>query len=124
MELLSIEQFKALYNPGVVSPQLLSPRNSLSERATLTRVVVAPGAVQKRHTHASPEKIWIAVERRGTVLLADERTHPIAAGDVVRFADRNVHGFINDSEADIFHLSVTSPPTNFSYAYTKEGAVC
>lgn len=122
MEFLTAEQFKVLSNPGVVSTQLLSPHNSLSERVTLTRVVVSPGAVQKRHTHGSSEQIWIAVEGRGTLLLADEQTHPIAAGDVARFADGDVHGFINDSEADFVYLSVTSPPINFSYAYQQESS--
>ncbi len=121
MEFLSAEQFKVLSNPGVVSTQLLSPHNSLSERVTLTRVVVAPGAAQKRHTHTSSEQIWIALEGRGSLLLADEQTQPITAGDVARFADGDVHGFINDSEADFVYLSVTSPPINFSYAYRKEG---
>lgn len=120
MEFLSAEQFKILSNPGVVSTQLLSPHNSLSKRVTLTRVVVAPGAKQGRHTHANSEQIWIAVEGRGTLLLADEATLAIAAGDVLRFADGDVHGFINDSEADFIYLSVTSPPINFSYAYTEE----
>lgn len=120
MELLRAELFKVLSNPGVVSTQLLSPHNSLSERITLTRVVVSPGALQGRHTHASSEQIWIAVEGHGTLLLADEATHPIAAGDVVRFADGDVHGLLNDSEADFVYLSITSPPINFSYAYQQE----
>jgi len=120
MEFLNAEQFKVLSNPGVISTQLLSPHNSLSERVTLTRVVVAPGAVQKRHTHASSEQVWIAFAGHATLLLADAQTHPISEGDVVRFAEGDVHGLLNDSEADFVYLSVTSPPINFSYAYKTE----
>lgn len=121
MEFLSPDTFKALSNPGVVSTQLLSPHNSASTRVTLTRVVVAPGALQKRHTHKTSEQIWIAIAGCGQLLLEAETTRLIQAGDVVRFADGDVHGFHNNTEADFIYLSVTSPPLDFSYAYGKTG---
>jgi hypothetical protein len=49
MEFLTELDFKQLSNPGVVSLQVLSPRNSTSLRVTITRVTVAPGASQPRH---------------------------------------------------------------------------
>jgi len=120
MEFLTHEQFKALSNPGVTSLQLLSPHNSASSRVTITRVTVEPGAVQPPHQHATSEQIWLAISGAGTLLLDQAKTQPIAAGEVVRFADGDIHGFHNSSGEPFVYISVTSPPINFSYAYKNE----
>jgi len=117
MEFLSADKFKTLTNPGVTSIQLLSPHNSLSERITITRVTVQVNAKQPRHSHATSEQIWIAVSGFGTLLLADDKTLPFMAGDVVRFADGDAHGFVNSGSEPFVYISVTSPPINFSFAY-------
>lgn len=122
MEHLRPGQFLALANPGVTSLQLLSPHNSRSTRVTLTRVVVAPGAIQPRHSHDSSEQIWYALAGAGQLLLADDQRRPISAGDVVRFVDGDVHGVENDGAVPFEYLSVTSPPINFDYAYADKGA--
>ena len=122
MEHLTQEQFVTLANPGVTSTQLLSPHNSKSSRVTITRVVVAPGAIQPRHSHSSSEQVWYALSGSGVLLLADGKTQPICAGEVVRFADNEVHGLENTGAAAFEYLSVTSPPINFSYAYAAERA--
>ena len=71
MEHLKPEQFVILGNPGVTSTQILSPHNSQSSRVTITRVVVAPGAIQPRHSHSASEQIWYAQSGSGMLLLAD-----------------------------------------------------
>jgi quercetin dioxygenase-like cupin family protein len=118
MEFLTQEQFKILSNPGVESTQLLSPHNSLSTRVTITRVVVEHGATQPPHKHASSEQIWLAIAGQGTLILEGQTVRPFTAGEVVRFADGDIHGFTNSGTAPFIYLSVTSPPINFSYAYT------
>ena len=35
----------------------------------------------------------------------------------MRFADGDVHGLVNDGEAEFSYLSVTAPPIHFGYAY-------
>lgn len=120
MEFLPAGQFKVLSNPGVTSTQLLAPGNSTSTRVTLTHVVVAPGAIQKRHTHKTSEQIWIAVTGSGELLLENNTTRVIQAGDVVRFADGDVHGLHNTSQENFIYISVTSPPLDFGYAYQEE----
>ena len=50
----------------------------------------------------------------------DERTEPFAAGDVVHFADGDLHGFRNPGDAPFIYLSVTAPPVNFREAYSKD----
>lgn len=39
------------------------------------------------------------------------------AGDVVRFADKDVHGLLNDGDVEFVDISVTAPPIHFGYAY-------
>src|SRR4249920_1225361 len=104
MEHLTAAQFVTLSNPGVTSLQLLSPHNSASRRLTITRVSIAPGAKNGRHAHATSEQVWYALTGSGTLLLADGGTLPFAAGELVRFADTEVHGFHNDSESTFEYL--------------------
>mgnify|MGYP002336202140 CR=1 FL=1 len=120
MEFLTQEQFKILSNPGVESTQLLSPHNSESNRVTIMRVVVKLGASQPAYKHASSEQIWIAVSGQGTLILKGQTRRSFAAGEVVRFADGDMRGFTNSGIEPFIYLSVTSPPINFSDAYTAE----
>lgn len=122
MEHLRQDQFVTLANPGVVSLQLLSPHNSTSVRLTVTRVTVAPGATQPRHAHATSEQIWYAISGGGRLLLSDGGEQPFIAGELVRFADGDVHGFENTGVVPFEYISVTSPPINFNYAYANKSA--
>ncbi len=121
MEFIPSSAIKAMSNTGVVSRQLLNPDNSASERVTITEVHLEVGACQPRHTHAASEQIWYATKGKGTLLLADEATKAFCAGDVVRFADGDVHGLLNDGTEEFVYISVTSPPIHFGYAYQKQG---
>ena len=120
MEFLTADLFKKLSNPGIDSIQLLSPHNSASTRVTITKVTVAPGAQQPRHNHKRSEQIWIAVEGSGTLLLDNEVTAEFNKGQVVRFADGDIHGFKNTNHEPFVYISITSPPIDFSYAYSSE----
>ena len=117
MELIRPGEMQVLSNPGVESRQLLNPANSASERLTMTRVVIEPGAEQGRHAHDGSEQVWVALSGRGTLLLKDGGTQDFAAGVVARFEAGDVHGLRNDSDAPFEYLSVTSPPIDFGYAY-------
>ena len=117
MELLTTEHFKTLSNPGIVSVQLLSPHNSASSRVTITRVTVDPGAKQPTHCHKTSEQIWLALDGCGTLELGEGKKVLFKQGEVVRFADGDLHGFENTGSEPFTYLSVTSPPINFSYAY-------
>ncbi len=117
MEYINHKEIKKLLNPGIISRQILNPDNSESIRVTITEVHLEPGACQPRHTHDTSEQIWYALQGEGQLLLADDETKEFHAGDVVRFADGDVHGLLNNSRNKFIYLSVTSPPINFSYAY-------
>ncbi len=117
MEFIKKENIVELLNPGVISRQLLNPENSASERVTITEVHLEPNAEQPRHTHEFSEQIWYAVKGTGILLLADNKEMAFNVGDVVRFADKEVHGLKNNGESEFVYISVTSPPINFGYAY-------
>lgn len=117
MEFIKANDIKELSNPGVVSRQLLNPDNSESTRVTITEVHVEAGANQPRHVHESSEQIWYAVKGSGKLLLENDTIMPFNAGDVVRFADKDVHGLLNDGEEEFIYISVTAPPIHFGYAY-------
>ena len=119
MEFFTETLFKTLANPGVASVQLLSPHNSRSTRLTVTRVTVEPGATQPRHVHDASEQVWIALSGSGRLLLDGGAAVPFAAGQVVRFAEGDVHGLHNTGVEPFAYLSITSPPIDFSRAYGK-----
>ena len=45
---------------------------------------------------------------------------PNRFGDVVRFAEKEIHGLFNDGGEELVYLSVTAPPIHFGYAYAKK----
>ncbi|WP_294580369.1 cupin domain-containing protein [uncultured Ruminococcus sp.] len=120
MEFISSNDVVELSNPGVVSRQLLNPENSSSKRVTITEVHLEVGACQPRHTHEASEQIWYAIKGMGKLLLADDTEKEFVAGDIVRFADKDVHGLLNDGNEEFIYVSVTAPPINFGYAYKEK----
>ena len=120
MEMIRATDMPTFSNSGVMSCQLLSPENCRSERVTITRVTVSPGARNPPHRHERAEQVWVALHGNGRVLLGDGKTMPFAGGDVVRFEDNEFHGFENTGNVEFEYLSVTSPPVNFRGAYAKQ----
>lgn len=120
MEFIKSSEIRSLSNPGVVSRQLLNPENSESKRVTITEVHLEAGACQPRHTHDASEQIWYAVKGSGKLLLEDDKEKEFSAGDIVRFADKDVHGLHNDGNGEFVYISVTAPPINFGYAYQNK----
>ena len=117
MEFISHDKIKELSNPGVVSRQLINPENSDSKKVTITEVHLEIGAIQPRHKHSYSEQIWYALKGSGKLLLSDEKEMFFSAGDIVRFADNDIHGLLNDGDTEFVYISVTSPPIDFRYAY-------
>lgn len=117
MDFISKDSIEVLSSDFQDSHQLLWNENSSSERITITKVYVHPGKTNSRHIHETSEQIWIAIHGIATLLLANDETKEFSEGDVVRFADGDVHGVTNLMDEDFVYLSVTSPPINFRYAY-------
>jgi quercetin dioxygenase-like cupin family protein len=120
VEIIRRADVASFTNSGVTSDQLLFPENSRSQRVTITRVTVAPGARNPRHAHAGSEQIWIALRGSGILLMGDGASAPFAEGDIVRFAEGDVHGLENPGPEPFVYLSVTSPPLNFRAAYAAD----
>jgi len=118
VEIIRRTDVASFSNSGVTSDQLLFPENSTSQRLTVTRVTIAPGAKNPPHAHANSEQVWVALRGNGLLLLGGNATAPFAEGDVARFAEGDVHGFENTGSVEFVYLSVTSPPVNFRGAYS------
>ena len=121
MEFIKKENITAFSNPGVVSRQLLNPENSADERVTITEVHLEPGACQPRHMHTTSEQIWYAVKGSGKLLLANDTEKEFDCGDVVRFAENEVHGLFNNNDSEFVYISVTAPPLDFGNSYSNRG---
>ena len=122
MEIIRAGNIKTFSVPGVSSKQLLFPENSKSQRVTVTRVVVQPGAKNPPHRHAASEQIWVALRGSGHLIVDGEARIPFSQGDVARFEDNDLHGFENTGDTEFEYLSVTSPPVNFRAAYSRPWA--
>ena len=71
MQIIKAGAAPVFSNSGVTSKQLLSPENSKSQRVTITRVLIEPGAVNPPHKHEGSEQVWVALQGSGHLLVAD-----------------------------------------------------
>jgi mannose-6-phosphate isomerase-like protein (cupin superfamily) len=85
---------------------------------TITHVALEPGAVSERHAHVRSEQIWIVESGEGVLLLGDGGAEPIRAGDIVRTPAGDIHGVVNSGHEPLAYLAITTPPQDFSAAYT------
>ena len=106
-----------LSKPGIQSRQLVWPKNSPESQATITHVTMEPGSVSERHAHARSEQIWIIEHGEGILLLGNEETEVLHAGDIVRTPAGEIHGVANKGKEPFVYLSVTAPSQDFSFAY-------
>jgi quercetin dioxygenase-like cupin family protein len=106
-----------LSKPGIQSRQFVWPKNSPESQVTITYVTMEPGSVSERHAHKLSEQVWIVERGEGILLLADEQTELLRAGDIVRTPAAEIHGVINSGKEPLVYLAVTTPPQNFSSAY-------
>jgi quercetin dioxygenase-like cupin family protein len=119
---MAVQRWRALecdvlIKPGIQSRQLVWPKNSPESQATVTHVTMEPGAVSERHTHQRSEQIWIVERGEGILLLGNEQTEVLRAGDIVRTPPEEIHGVVNSGNEPLVYLAVTTPPQNFSSAY-------
>jgi quercetin dioxygenase-like cupin family protein len=99
---------------------MVSPKkNSRSSRVTITRVTVETGASQAPHAHSTSEQVWIALAASGTLRLADGATCWMSAGNVVWFADGDLHPVENAEPEPFVYMAVTERPIDFSDAHCE-----
>ena len=119
MQIIHRDTIPVLENAGIQSAQLLFPETCPEARVTVTRVTIPPGVTSPRHVHATSEQVWVVMAGLGTLLLAEGREAPLQAGDVLRLAPGDVHGFFNGGAEPFVYMSVTTPPLNFRAAYEQ-----
>jgi quercetin dioxygenase-like cupin family protein len=86
---MAVQRWRALESdvlvkPGIQSRQLVWPKNSPESQTTITHVTMEPGAVSDRHAHQRSEQIWIVERGEGLLLLENEHSEVLRAGDIVR----------------------------------------
>jgi mannose-6-phosphate isomerase-like protein (cupin superfamily) len=111
-----------LIKPGIQSRQLVWPRNSPDSQTTITHVRMEPGSVSDRHAHERSEQIWIIERGEGVLLLGNEQTEVLRAGDIVRTPAGEIHGVANSGNEPLVYLAITTPPQNYSSAYDTTAA--
>ena len=114
---LSAADFTTLENPGFRSVQIVWPNNAPEARVTITRVSIEPGAASARHVHPASEQIWLIEQGSALLLMNDDQTDELRAGDVVRTPAGTIHGVANTGSEPFVYLSVTTPPQDFSPVY-------
>lgn len=114
---LSASDFQTLENPGFKSVQIVWPENAPDALVTITRVTMEPGSISMRHSHPNNEQIWIVERGDATLLLDQDHTASLKAGDVVRTPPGSVHGVENTGQEPFVYLAVTTPPQDFRRAY-------
>ena len=114
---LSTVDFATLENPGIRSVQIVWPKNAPEALVTITRVTMEPGSISARHSHPNSEQIWIVERGRATLLMGDELTDEVRAGEVVRTPAGTIHGVSNTGNEPFVYLAVTTPPHDFTPAY-------
>src|SRR5574344_459794 len=119
VEFIQQRNVRVLQRNNVLSRQLVSPVTSPDAQATVSEVHLQLGASQGRHIHQNAEQIWYMIRGSGKLLLSNNQEKEIVAGDVVRFPANAIHGIYNDGTDEIIYLCVTTPPLDFTRAYTK-----
>jgi quercetin dioxygenase-like cupin family protein len=114
---LSAVDFATLESPGIRSVQIVWPKNAPEALVTITRVTMDPGSISARHSHPNSEQIWIVERGRAALLMDQDQTDEVQAGDVVRTPAGSIHGVNNTGHEPFVYLAVTTPPQDFTPAY-------
>jgi mannose-6-phosphate isomerase-like protein (cupin superfamily) len=116
-EIFGPSDFTALAKPGVTSLQILWPGNAPNAKVTITRVTLEPGAIQTPHSHEDSEQVWLIERGEAQLLLGEDNSRRLIAGEVVRTPAKTVHGLRNTGREPFVYLAVTTPPADFRGAY-------
>ena len=115
---LSVRDAPILEKAGIESAQIVSVHNAPEALVTITRGTLEPGATSARHRHPHSEQIWLVERGTATLLLDAEQTAEIGPGDVIRTRPGEVHGVTNTGSEPFTYLAVTTPPQDFTSAYS------
>jgi quercetin dioxygenase-like cupin family protein len=119
LQRLRLDDCEVLVKTGIRSRQILWPKNAPGAQATITHVTMEPGSISRRHTHPKSEQTWIVEQGEGVLLLENGSTEKLAAGDVVRTPAGETHGVENTGSVPLVYLAVTTPPQDFTGAYSS-----
>ena len=116
LQRLTAQDFTVLENPGVRSEQIIWPRNAPDAAVTDS----GDDAARRHHAPALASQfrqVWIVEQGAATLLLADDETAPVQAGDVIRTPPGEVHGLTNTGKEPFVYLTATTPPIDLTTSY-------
>ena len=116
---LTVATAEVLARPGKRSAQLVSRHNAPAAQVTITRVVMAPGAVSPQHQHPGAEQTWIVEQGTARLLTDGSTAAPLQAGDIVITPPGESHGIENTGVVDFIYLTVTTPPEDMAGFYDR-----
>jgi mannose-6-phosphate isomerase-like protein (cupin superfamily) len=92
---------------GIVSHLLVSSWTTGSDHLTTSLVEMAPGGVQRLHSH-EPEQCYFILEGHGLMTVGAE-TRRVVAGDCVFIPSRHEHGLQNTGPSTLRYFSAAAP---------------
>lgn len=117
VEVIAAADATVLARASATSRQLVWPGTAPDARVTVTRVTVAPGGEQQQHARAEAAQNWIIEQNRAELLLADDRSRPVEAGEVARRPASETHGLRNSGSEPFVYVAITTPPVDFRGTY-------
>lgn len=114
---LTVADAEVLTRPGKRSAQIVSTRNAPRARMTITRVVLEPGAVSPPHRHEAAEQTWIVEQGAARLMMGDDGSARLGAGDVVVIPPGEIHGVENTGDVDFVYLAAATPPEDMARFY-------
>lgn len=117
MEIFNRSNSKSTGNlPLLTSWMLISPRNSSARAMSMQISEVPAGSSQPLHHHG-PEQCYYIIRGKGLMVIEDE-TRDVSAGDAVCIPADKMHGIKNTGEDVLEYLTANSPAFSETYEST------
>ncbi|HET8607248.1 MAG TPA: cupin domain-containing protein [Gaiellaceae bacterium] len=78
-------------------------------RLRADRVVYHPGDTAAAHYHVGCDHVFVVLAGSG-LFYADDERHRLGPGDIAAVAEREVHWFANDTDANFSFVEFWAPP--------------
>lgn len=110
MNVIKIDECPDYLAPdNAIAKEFLSPRNSPLQHLSIARITIPPHTCVEKHYHLKSEEVYQIIDGEGLMLL-DDATRKVLAGEVVPIAPGSWHSIENRSDQDLIMIVTCSPP--------------